>query len=160
RKFLRHPLIDLALERDDQRRQPLQALPAPFAEFRLVAGRVLDVDLTVVAGEAHREPFLRLSAISALPGFTHDLARNVVAEPVRDLGQLLDRADIGLLVKLAQRGRPRVLARIDAALRQLPGMRGVDVLRPAHALADEHAAGAVEHDDADAGPVGKGLDAG
>src|SRR5262249_52750440 len=152
--------IDRALERDDQRRQALQALPAPGAELRLVAARAIDVDLAVVAGEAHREPFLRLSAIPALPGLTHDITRNIVVEPVRDLGKLLDRADIGLLVELAQRSRPRVLALIDAALRQLPGMGVVDVLGPAQALADEDAVSAVEHHDADAGPIGEGLEAG
>src|SRR5881397_2519386 len=90
REFLDHPLIDLAFERDDQRRQLLQLLPAPVREFRLVAtGRMRDIDLAVVAGEAHRKPFLFLSAIPALPGLTHDLARDVVAEPVRDLGELL-----------------------------------------------------------------------
>src|SRR5262245_1357013 len=160
RKFLHHSLIDLALERDDERRQPLQALPAPRAELRLVAARAIHIDLAVIADETHREPFLGLPAISALPGLTHDIARNVVAEPVRDLGKLLDRVDIGLLVQLAQRSRPRVLARIDAALRQLPDMRVVDVLGPAQSLADEDAARAVEHHDADAGPIGEGLEAG
>src|SRR5215470_18061639 len=117
REFPHHPLIDLALERNDQRRQALEPLPAPVGEFWLVAAWAIDIDLTLVAGEAHREPLLRLSAIAALPGLAHDLARNVVAEPVRDLGELPDRADIGLLVELAQRGRPGVLARIDTALR-------------------------------------------
>src|SRR5262245_50432873 len=159
REVLHHPLIDLAFERNDQRRQLFQLLPPPGGELGLVAtSRMRDVDLAVVTGEAHREPFLRLAAIPALPGLTHDLARDVIVEPVRDLAELLDRADIGLLVELAQRSRPGVLARIDAALRHLPGMGGVDVLGPAHALADEDAAGAVEHHDADAGPVGKGLE--
>src|SRR5438132_13766892 len=109
RELLHHPLIDLALERDDQRRQALEAFPAPRREFRLVAGRVIDVDLAVVAGEAHCEPLLCLSAIFALPGLADDLARDVVGEPVRDLGQLFHRADIGLLVKLTPRGRPWLL---------------------------------------------------
>src|SRR5262245_47776693 len=126
----------------------------------MATGRMRDIDLAVVARKAHREPFLFLFAIPALSSLNHDLAGDVVAEPVRAFGELLDRADIGLLVELAQRSRPRVLARIDAALRHLPGMRRVDVLGPAHALADEDAAGAVEHHDADTGPVGKGLEGG
>src|SRR5947209_18418660 len=102
RELLHQSLIDLALEWDDQRRQPLQALPAPVRELRLVAARTIDIDLAVVAGEAHCEPFLRLSAIAALPGLTHDLARGVVPEPVRGLGELPDRADSGLLGARAQ----------------------------------------------------------
>ena len=84
REFLHHPLVDLPLERHDQVGKLLHRLPAPFDEFRLVAaGRMRDVDLAVVAGEAQRVPFLRLAAIFALPGLADDLARNVVAEPVR-----------------------------------------------------------------------------
>src|SRR5262247_488653 len=98
RELLHQPLINLTLERDDQRRQALQAFPAPVRELRLVTARAIDIDLALVTGEAHREPFLRLSAIPALPGLAYDIAWNVVAEPVRDLGKLLDRADIGLLV--------------------------------------------------------------
>src|SRR5215475_8136596 len=114
RELLHHPLIDLALERDDQRGQLFQTLPTPRGEFRLVTGRVIDIDLAVVASEAHSKPFLCLSAIFALPGLAHDLARDFVGEPVRNLGQLLDRADIGLLVELTLRGWPRLLPRIDA----------------------------------------------
>src|SRR5882672_2601349 len=100
REFLYDPLIDLPLERDDERGQLFQTLPEPRREFRFVTGRVIDIDLAVIAGEPHREPLLCLSAIFAFPRLAHDLARDVVGEPVRDLGQLLDRADIGLLVEL------------------------------------------------------------
>jgi hypothetical protein len=34
----------------------------------------------------------------------------VVAEPVRDFTEPLDRTDVGLLVEFAQAGRPRILA--------------------------------------------------
>src|SRR3954447_22111188 len=90
REFLHYSLIDLALEGNDERGQLFQALPAPRGEFRLATSRVFDIDLAVVAGEAHREPFLCLPAIFALPGLAHDLARDVVSEPVRDLGKLFD----------------------------------------------------------------------
>src|SRR5262249_9624852 len=107
--------------------------------------------------EAHGEPFLRLSAVFAFPGLTYDFSRNVVAEPVLNLPELLDRTDVGLLVEFAQGRRPRVLTRVDAALRHLPGMGRVDVLRAVAALADKGAAGRIEHHEADAGPIGKGL---
>src|SRR5436190_1614177 len=84
-------LVDLALERDDERWKVAHRLPAPGVEFRLVAaGWMDDVDLAFVAGEAQRVPFLRLPAILALPGLADDLARDVVGEPVLDLAELLD----------------------------------------------------------------------
>ena len=117
-----------------------------------------DVDLALVAGEAQREPFLRLAAIFALPGLADDLARDVVGQPIVDLAELLDRADVGLLVELAQRRRLWILALVDAALRHLPGMRLVDVLGPVDAPADEDAGLAVEHHHADAGAIGQGFE--
>src|SRR6266700_1881802 len=160
RELLHHPLVDLALEGNDERGQLSEALPAPRREFRLVTSRVIDVDLAVIAGEAHREPPLCLSAIFALPGLADDLARDVVGEPVPHLGQLFHRADIGLLVQLAPRGRPWLLPRVDAALWHLPGIGLIDVLRAAEALADKDAAGAVEHHDTDARPIGQGFERG
>ena len=74
-----HPLVDAALERHHEGRQPVQFLPAPFDEFRLMAsGRMRDVDFAFVAGKAQREPFLRLAAILAAPGMTGDVRRDVV----------------------------------------------------------------------------------
>src|SRR5262249_26441185 len=90
RELLHDSLVDVAFERNDERGQLFETLPAPRGEFRLVTGRVVDVDLAIVAGEAHRKPLLCLSAIFALPGLAHDLARDLVGEPVCDLGQLLD----------------------------------------------------------------------
>src|SRR5262245_9404069 len=65
-----HRRVDAALERHDQLGQPLQALPAPLRELRLVpaAARMNDVDLGVDAFEAQCEPFLLLSAIASTPG--------------------------------------------------------------------------------------------
>src|SRR5437879_6083740 len=96
-----------------------------------------DVDFVVIAGEAQREPLLFLPAIFALPGLADDVARNVVGEPVRDLAELVDRADVGLLVQLAACRPPRVLAGVDAALRHLPDMNLVGMLGPVDAAADE-----------------------
>src|SRR5689334_10148282 len=89
RELFRHPLIDIPFERDDQRGQLFQTLPAPRREFRLVTSRVIDIDFAVVAVKAHREPFLRLSAIFAFPGLADGLVRDIVSEPVRDFGKLL-----------------------------------------------------------------------
>ena len=66
--------------------------------------------------------------------------RQVVVEPVGNFAELLDRRDVGFFVQFAQCGRPRVLALVDAALRHLPDMREIDVLRPLGAPADEHEA--------------------
>src|SRR5499426_2751246 len=161
RKFLDHAFVGLALERHDQAGNIFHRLPAPFDELRLVAaGRVLDVDLAVLAGEAQGKPFLRLAAIFAVPGLADDLPRDVVGEPLVDRRQMLDRADVGLLAQFAQRAAVRVLARVDPALRHLPGMRHVDVLGAVDASADEDEAVAVDHGEADAGAIGQVFEAG
>src|SRR5262245_58307397 len=111
REFRDDPLVGLAFERHDQVGKVFHRLPAPFDEFRLVAAaRMRDVDLAVVAGEAQRKPFLRLAAVLAIPGLADDLARDVLGQPPVDRSQVLDRADIGLLVELAQAASIRVLA--------------------------------------------------
>src|SRR5262245_30328444 len=156
-ELLHHPLIDRPLERDDQLRKVLHRLPTPVDELRLVAAAagIGDVDLAVLAGEARREPFLPLAPIAALPGPPRHGARDVVDQPVRDLAELLERADAGLLIKLALGRVPGVLAGIDAALRHLPDMVVVDMLDAAGAPADEDEPVAVEQHHADTGPVGQ-----
>src|SRR5918998_1130453 len=52
---------------------------------------------------------------------------------------------------MSQRRFVGILAFVDAALRHLPGVCGVDVLRPIAAFADEHPAFGVDQHDADAG---------
>src|SRR3974377_2068219 len=156
REFRDHALIDRALKRHDQAWNPLQRLPPPRGKFRHVrAVRMLDVDFAFLSGKAHCKPFLRLSAIFALPGLADQIAWNVVAQPFGDFTEPLDRADVGFLAQLAQRGPPRILAGIDAALRHLPGMSEINVLRPVDTLADKRAAVAIEQHNADAETVGQ-----
>ena len=88
----------------------------------------LDIDLAVGTEEAEGVPLLLLPAISAAPGLADDVAGNIVGKPVGDLAELLDRADAGFLVELAQRRLVGILVLVDAALRHLPDMDGVDVL--------------------------------
>src|SRR5262249_46121745 len=160
-ELLHYLLVDRPLERHDQVDDVGQLLPAPLHEFRIVAaGGVRDVDFAVLSGEAQRIPFLTLPAVLAAPGLADDLARNVVAELFLDFAELFDRADIGFLIELAWRRRPRVLAAIDAPLRQLPRVSVVDMLRPVDAAADEDAPLAVEYGHADAGTIGQGFEAG
>src|SRR5579872_131966 len=156
RKFLHHPIVDRALEGDDQFREILHRFPAPADELGLVAARrVLDIDLAVLAREAHGEPFLPLAAIASLPGAARYRARDVVGQPVRDFAQLLDRADAGLLIELALGGFPGILAGIDAALRHLPDMGLVDMLDAARAATDEDQPLLVDQHHADAGSIGQ-----
>src|SRR5262249_38034331 len=112
-----------------------------------------NVDFVVLAGETQRVPSLALPSVLAPPGPANDLARDVVAEIFLDLAELFDRTDVGFLVKFAQRRRPGVLATVDAALRQLPGVSLVDMLGPVDAAADEHAPGAIDPRGADAGGI-------
>ena len=159
-EFAHDPLVNGALERYDEVRDVLHRLPAPRRELLFLrAIGMLDIDFAFGAGEAHRKPFLRLTAVFAFPGLADDLARNVVAEPIRDLGNAFHRADVGFFAQLAQSGRPWLFAGIDAALRHLPSVREIDVLGPADAAADEGAAVAIEHHQADAGAEGKIFEA-
>src|ERR1700688_5035222 len=156
-KFLHHALIDRPLERNDQFGEVLHRLPAPVDEFRLVtAAGAADVDFGVLAGETYRVPFLPLAAIAALPGAPGDGAWNVVDQPVRDLAELLDRADAGFLIELALRRRPGILAGIDPALRHLPDVRFVDMFDPAGAATDEDEPGRVDQHHADACSIRQG----
>src|SRR6185503_14066422 len=124
-------------------------------EFGLVsaAAGAGDVDFGVLAGKAHREPFLPLPAVAALPGAACHRAWNVVDQPIRDLAELLHRADAGFLVKLALGGFPGVLAGIDAALRHLPDVGFIDMFDAAGAAANEDQSGRIDQHHADAGPV-------
>src|SRR5262249_11200613 len=150
-KFPHHAIVDRALERNDQIREIFHRLPAPADELGLVAaGRMLDIDLAVLAGEAHGEPFLPLAAIASLPGAPCHRAWNVVGEPVRDFAELLDRADAGLLVELALGGFPGVLAGIDATLWHLPDVAFVDMLDAGGAATDENQPFLIDQHHADA----------
>src|SRR6266478_5764065 len=156
-KFLHHALVNRPFERNDQIGKILHRLPTPVDELRLVAtaAGTRHIDLVVLAGEANRVPFLPLAAIAALPGAPGNGAWNVIDQPVRDLAELLDRADTGFLVELALRGLPGVLAGIDAALRHLPNVGFVDVFDAAGAATDEDEPFRVDQHHADACSVGQ-----
>src|SRR5579862_1213224 len=160
REFADHTFVNRTFERHDKARNVLHRLPAPGRKFRLLrAGRMAEVDLAFVAGKTHCEPFLSLAAILALPGLAHGLARDVVLQPVGDFAETLDGLDIGFLVQLPQRRPPWLFALVDAALRHLPGMCRVDMLRPFDAATDEAKAGAVEHQHADTRAIGEIFEA-
>src|SRR5580704_17855036 len=119
----------------------------------MCAGRIGDVDFALYAGKPQCKPFLLLAAVFAFPGETGDVARNVVAEPFRDFTEPFDRGDVGFFAKFPQGRRPGILAPIDTTLRHLPGMAGIDMLRPLDTAADKRKAGTVEHHDADTGAI-------
>ena len=85
---------------------------------------------------------------------TRDFRRDVVCEPFRNVTEALHRSHIRLFAQLAQSGWPRILAGIDAALRQLPNVGIVDVFGAADAAADKSVTGAIEHHEAGAKAVG------
>src|SRR5262245_36295685 len=117
-ELLHHALIDRPLERNDQLGKVLHRLPAPADKLRLVpaATGARDIDLAVLARVERRAPLLPLAAIAALPGAAGDRARDIVSEPVADLGELFDRADAGLLVQFALGRLPGIFTGIDATL--------------------------------------------
>src|SRR6266478_5048855 len=57
-----HLEIELALERHDQLGQPLGRDPFPGVELGMLGGG--GVDIAILAGKAHREPFLPLAAVA------------------------------------------------------------------------------------------------
>src|SRR5580704_9253556 len=114
-----------------------------------------DVDFALRPCEAEREPLLRLAAILAAPGLPDEIARNVVFEPFANFAESFDGMDVGFLAQLPQRRRPWLFAGIDAALRHLPRMGQIDVLRTVDTAADKGVPGAVEHRQADTRTIGK-----
>jgi molecular chaperone IbpA len=144
-------LLSISLKRElPEALKPLRERPpTPGVELDLVVGR--QIDLGFVAGEAEGEPLLLLTLETA-PGLgvVHGFGREVVQDPVVRPRQQFDRGDAGLLMQFAAGGRFQILARIDAALRELPVMRAgrsVPLAVPDQALA-------VEQHDPDIGPIG------
>jgi len=109
-----------------------------------------DVHVGVGAEEARQVPVLVLAAPLAAPQFAPELGGQVVFHPLGARGDPLDELGRNprFLLQLAQRSRPGLLARVDPALRHLPGLVGVIDPRP-----DEDLARAVQKHDADPAAV-------
>ena len=108
----------------------------------------VEIDVGVGAGEAGQEPFLGLALKPPAPQHGDELRRQVVVQPAARLGDDLGLVGADLLAQLAQCRHGRRLARIDAALRHLPGLaRHVD------APGDQNPAVAVEQHDPDAAAI-------
>jgi len=103
-KFLHHALIHRPLERNDQVGKILHRLPAPVDELRLMATAGLATLISESAPVKRTAYISALAAIAAFPGTAGDGARNVIDQPVRDLAELLDRADAGFLIEFALGG--------------------------------------------------------
>src|SRR3954454_10500952 len=80
-------LIDRPLEGNDEVGQAIHALPAPRVEFGLAPGCVAASDLLVLSAEAEPDPFLALSPEPASPAGPGADGRQVVAVPLRRLGE-------------------------------------------------------------------------
>src|SRR3981189_2351743 len=155
-KFLHHALATRPLDRNDQVGEILHRLPAPVDELGLVAtAPARDIDFGVLAGKSRPIPFLPLAPIAALPGAPGSGARKVIDQPIRDLAELLHRADAGFLIEFALRRRPGILAGIDPALRHLPDVGFVDVFNTADVSTDEDESGWVDQHHTDACSIGQ-----
>src|SRR5262249_27181569 len=104
--------IDRALERHNQCGQIMHGNPAPGLEFRVIG---VEVDVLVLALEAHHKPFLPLAAITAAPDPADQLRRQFISQPVLGFGddRRLVRAD--LLAQLPKYGGLWLLPWINAA---------------------------------------------
>ena len=96
--------------------------------------------------EAAQIPVLELAFPLAAPQHALELRRQIVFQPLGAIGDALDevRRDAGFLLELAQRGRPRLLALVDPALRHLPRFVGI-----IDATSDPHLLVRIEQHDAD-----------
>ena len=61
------------------------------------------VDVSVHAGEPHREPFLAIAAIAGAHHHLGNLVRHIVMKPATALGENLDPVTADLLFQFAQR---------------------------------------------------------
>jgi hypothetical protein len=139
--------VHVALERDDELGEQRRLDPLPVAEFGMLGG---DVDVAVRADEAREVPVLDLALEPALPKLRRNRVRDVVAQLLGMVGELLDevRRDPGFLLQLAQRAGPWRLALVHPALRHLP--RLVAIIDPPP---DPHQPGRIEQHDADSAAI-------
>src|SRR5437868_4319086 len=112
-----------------------------------------EIDIRIIPGEAHGEPFLLLAAIAPTPYSTGQFEWQIVLEPTLALGEEFRLVGADLLPQLAQRGLEGCLARIYSALRHLPGRQH----RHVDTSADEHLARAVQQHDADPSTISRCL---
>src|SRR6266446_10679737 len=103
------------------------------------------VDIRVIPGTAHGEPFLPLAAIAPAPYSAGEFGWQVVLEPALALAEEFRLVGADFLPELAQRGLQRCLARVDPALRHLPSRH----CRHIHTSGDKHLTGAVQQHDPD-----------
>ena len=75
----------------------------------------------------------------------------------RNFAEPFDRGDAGFLTQFTQCRRPRLFARVDAALWHLPSVRFINVFGTFNAPANEGITGPVKHHDADARAIGQGF---
>src|SRR5512134_1580884 len=153
RELAHDALVDRPFERHNEAGQLLEPSPAPGVELGLVAGLGADVDLAILAGEAHREPVLALAAVAPLERDADELGGQVVGEPARDLADDLRAGDARLLRKLPPgRGDGRLAPR-NTTLRHLPDVacrRRSPFRQPAP---DPDETRAVDQHDPDARPI-------
>src|SRR6185312_12149051 len=143
-----HPAVAVALEADHAVDAAVEVAPFPAREFRLMKG--VEVDLGVLAGEAHGEPDLLLALeIAADLLLRQDIGRKVVDDPVPRAADDRNRGEAGFFLQFAPRGNLQVLAFVDPALRELPGVIAGD----AGAVADPYLVLGIEHHNADIRPV-------
>src|SRR6185312_2942746 len=110
----------------------------------------MEIDIAVVAGEAHGEPFLALAAILAVKGHAHQMWRQIIGHPVGHLANDPRVAGAGLFLQFAQRRCFWLFALVDAALGHLPALDGL-----VDPFAHKHQALAVQKHHTHGGPVRK-----
>jgi len=139
--------VDLAFELNHRVQRNTEVVPAPVIELGLFdAGS--QPDIAVLSEHAQEIPDLFLSAVESSPFAPHPPRGDIVMEPVLGAGQQphMLRPKAGLFVELAIHRLLWVLAVLNAALRELPGLL-TDAFSP------EDLVDLVDENDADVGPV-------
>ena len=119
--------VDVALERHDELRQARRGAPSARRRIRACdappPGRWMSISASSPSKRS-RNHFWRLAAIAAAPAVAGFVGQ-IVAQPIRRLGDQRRRPDVGLLVELAQRRRRRAprLRRCRPAASAIRGRR-------------------------------------
>ena len=145
-QLLQRAAIDPFLEIDDMIDRIPVVDPFPLIELGRAAG--IEPQAFLARGQAQQEPFLLLPDAHRLAVTPHHAARQLVAQPAVGGAENPDIAGLepDFLPQLAVHRLLCVLARIDAALRKLPGILP-------HAPGPEHGAIGVAQDNADIGAI-------
>ena len=121
RKIPGQDFVNCTLKGNGKTRKFGQFNPFPGVELRV--RMCIQLDVGVLTEKFQGEPFLGLSPVTALPGFTLQVPGEIILQPVRVLAKNFGVGGTDFLQEFTQNRRPRVFPFVNPALWQLP--RGI-----------------------------------